>query len=101
MGAGTRRAYAYFFHKPWHGLNADAQARLDTIAEETQLGAGYTIAMRDMEIRGAGDILGAQQSGHISDVGFDLYTRCSARPCAGARPSGAAKSCRWSRWKIR
>jgi transcription-repair coupling factor (superfamily II helicase) len=51
---------------------------LETIAEETQLGAGYTIAMRDMEIRGAGDILGAQQSGHIADVGFDLYTRLLA-----------------------
>ena len=75
VGRGTRRAYAYFFHKPYHGLSPEAQARLDTIAEETQLGAGYTIALRDMEIRGAGDILGAQQSGHISDVGFDLYTR--------------------------
>ena len=75
VGRSTRRAYAYFFHKPYHGLSPDAQARLDTIAEETQLGAGYTIALRDMEIRGAGDILGAQQSGHISDVGFDLYTR--------------------------
>ncbi len=75
IGRGTRRAYAYLFHRPWRTLNADAQARLETIAEETQLGAGYTIAMRDMEIRGAGDILGAQQSGHIADVGFDLYTR--------------------------
>ncbi len=75
VGRGTRRAYAYFFHKPWHSLNADAQARLETIAEETQLGAGYTIAMRDMELRGAGDILGGQQSGHIADVGFDLYTK--------------------------
>ena len=75
VGRGTRRAYAYFFHRPWHTLSADAQARLETIAEETHLGAGYTIAMRDMEIRGAGDILGAQQSGHIADVGFDLYTR--------------------------
>ncbi|MFN2206875.1 MAG: transcription-repair coupling factor [Candidatus Promineifilaceae bacterium] len=75
VGRGTRRAYAYFFHGPYHRLNADAQARLDTIAEETQLGAGYTIALRDMEIRGAGDILGAQQTGHISEVGFDLYTR--------------------------
>ena len=75
VGRGTRRAYSYFFHKPYHGLSPEAQARLDTIAQETQLGAGYTIAMRDMEIRGAGDILGAQQSGHISEVGFDLYTR--------------------------
>jgi transcription-repair coupling factor (superfamily II helicase) len=75
VGRGTRRAYAYFFHKPWGALNADAQARLEIIAEETQLGAGYTIALRDMELRGAGDILGGQQSGHIADVGFDLYTK--------------------------
>jgi transcription-repair coupling factor (superfamily II helicase) len=78
IGRGTRRAYAYLFHRPWHNLNAEAQARLATIDEETQLGAGYTIAMRDMEIRGAGDILGAQQSGHIAEVGFDLYTRLLA-----------------------
>jgi transcription-repair coupling factor (superfamily II helicase) len=78
VGRGTRRAYAYFFHRPWYSLSSEAQARLETIAEETQLGAGYTIAMRDMEIRGAGDILGAQQSGHIADVGFDLYTRLLA-----------------------
>jgi transcription-repair coupling factor (superfamily II helicase) len=75
VGRGVRRAYAYFFHAPWRTLNADAQARLETLAENTQLGAGYTIAMRDMEIRGAGDLLGASQSGHISAVGFDLYTR--------------------------
>ncbi len=78
VGRGTRRAYSYFFHAPWRTLTADAQARLEVIAEETQLGAGYTIAMRDLEIRGAGDILGAQQSGHIADVGFDLYTRLLA-----------------------
>ena len=75
VGRGVRRAYAYFFHAPWRTLNADAQSRLETLAENTQLGAGYTIAMRDMEIRGAGDLLGASQSGHISAVGFDLYTR--------------------------
>ncbi len=75
VGRGTRRAYAYFFHSAWRTLNADAQLRLETIAENTELGAGYTIAMRDMEIRGVGDLLGGQQSGHISAVGFDLYTR--------------------------
>ncbi|MEM7335737.1 MAG: transcription-repair coupling factor [Chloroflexota bacterium] len=75
VGRGTRRAYAYFFHSAWRTLNADAQLRLETIAENTDLGAGYTIAMRDMEIRGVGDLLGGQQSGHISAVGFDLYTR--------------------------
>jgi transcription-repair coupling factor (superfamily II helicase) len=75
VGRGIRRAYAYFFHGAWRTLTADAQARLETIAEQTHLGAGYTIAMRDMEIRGVGDLLGGQQSGHISAVGFDLYTR--------------------------
>lgn len=75
VGRGARRAYSYFFHSAWRGLNEDARARLETIAEQTDLGAGYTIAMRDMEIRGAGDLLGGQQSGHISTVGFDLYTR--------------------------
>ncbi|MBE2220892.1 MAG: transcription-repair coupling factor [Anaerolineae bacterium] len=75
VGRATRRAYAYFFHAPWRTLTGDAQARLETLAEQTQLGAGYQIAMRDMEIRGAGDLLSGQQSGHISAVGFDLYTR--------------------------
>ncbi len=78
VGRGIRRAYAYFFHAPWRTLNHDAQARLEVIAENTDLGAGYTIAMRDMEIRGAGDILGASQSGHVSSVGLDLYMRLLA-----------------------
>lgn len=75
VGRGTRRAYAYFFHAPWRTLTADAQARLETIAEYTQLGSGYYIAVRDMEIRGAGDFLGGEQSGHIATVGFDMYAR--------------------------
>ncbi|MCP4356538.1 MAG: transcription-repair coupling factor [Chloroflexi bacterium] len=75
VGRGARRAYSYFFHPPWRTINEDARVRLEVIAENTQLGAGYTIAIRDMEIRGAGDLLSGQQSGHISAVGFDLYTR--------------------------
>jgi transcription-repair coupling factor (superfamily II helicase) len=75
VGRATRRAYAYFFHAPWRSLTPDAQARLETIAEHTQLGSGYYIAVRDMEIRGAGDFLGGEQSGHIAAVGFDIYTR--------------------------
>ena len=75
VGRGARRAYAYFFHGPWRSLTTEAQQRLETIAEETELGAGYNIAMRDLEIRGAGDLLGPQQSGHIASIGFDLYTR--------------------------
>ena len=75
VGRATRRAYAYFFHVPWRTLTPDAQSRLEAIAEHTQLGSGYYIAVRDMEIRGAGDFLGGEQSGHISAIGFDMYTR--------------------------
>ncbi|MCB9008922.1 MAG: transcription-repair coupling factor [Ardenticatenaceae bacterium] len=78
VGRGAKRAYAYFFHAPWRTLNEDARLRLETIAEQTELGAGYQIALRDMEIRGAGDLLGGAQSGHISAVGFDLYTKLLA-----------------------
>ena len=79
VGRGTRRAYAYFFHSPWHTLTPDAQARLEAVAEYTELGAGYSLAMRDLEIRGAGELLGAQQSGHIAVIGFDLYARMLAQ----------------------
>jgi transcription-repair coupling factor (superfamily II helicase) len=75
VGRGVRRAHAYFLHPKWRGLTADAKARLEVIAAQSELGAGYNIAMRDLEIRGAGDLLGARQSGHIAAVGFDLYTR--------------------------
>lgn len=78
VGRGANRAYGYFFHAPWQTLSADAQARLETIGEQSHLGAGYAIAMRDLEIRGAGDLLGMRQSGHIAAVGFDLYTRMLA-----------------------
>lgn len=79
VGRATRQAYAYFFHAKWQSLSAIAQARLETIAEQTHLGAGYTVAMRDMELRGAGELLGAEQSGHVSLVGMDLYTRLLAK----------------------
>ncbi|MCA9981169.1 MAG: hypothetical protein KDD89_10050, partial [Anaerolineales bacterium] len=78
VGRGVHRAYAYFFHAPWRTLTDEARARLETIAEATELGAGYTIAMRDLEIRGAGELLGGSQSGHIATIGFDLYTKMLA-----------------------
>ena len=79
VGRGAQRAYAYFFHTRLTRLTPEARQRLETIREAAELGAGYTIAMRDLEIRGAGDILGARQSGHVAAVGFDLYTRLLAR----------------------
>jgi transcription-repair coupling factor (superfamily II helicase) len=75
VGRSTSRAYAYLLYKPGKVLTAEAQARLEAIQEATELGAGLRVAMRDMEIRGAGNILGAEQSGHIAEIGYDLYIR--------------------------
>jgi transcription-repair coupling factor (superfamily II helicase) len=78
VGRGTNRAYAYLLYPPNTPLSAEALERLEAIQEATELGAGFQVALRDMEIRGAGNILGAEQSGHIAAVGFDLYTRMLA-----------------------
>jgi transcription-repair coupling factor (superfamily II helicase) len=75
VGRGAARAYAYFFYARDGQLTPAAEQRLRAIFEATELGAGFRIAMKDLEIRGAGNLLGAEQSGHIADVGFDLYTR--------------------------
>ena len=78
VGRGAQRAYAYFFRHAHLAPTLEGRQRLETIAENTQLGAGYSIAMRDLEIRGAGDILGTRQHGYIASVGFHLYTRLLA-----------------------
>jgi len=78
VGRGAQRAYAYFFRHARRPPSIEGRQRLETIAENTQLGAGYSIAMRDLEIRGAGEILGTRQHGHIAAVGFHLYTRLLA-----------------------
>jgi transcription-repair coupling factor (superfamily II helicase) len=78
VGRGAQRAYAYFFRHKHLAPTIEGRQRLETIAENSQLGAGYSIAMRDLEIRGAGDILGTRQHGYIASVGFHLYTRLLA-----------------------
>ena len=78
VGRGAARAYSYFFRHNKLRPTQEGQQRLEVIAENTQLGAGYSIAMRDLEIRGAGELLGTRQSGHIQAVGFHLYTRLLA-----------------------
>ncbi len=75
VGRGRERAYAYFLYPPEKPLSETAYDRLSTIAQHTDLGAGIQVAMKDLEIRGAGNLLGGEQSGHIADVGFDLYVR--------------------------
>lgn len=75
VGRGAQRAYAYFFRHRKRAPTPEGQERLEVIAENTQLGAGYSIAMRDLEMRGAGELLGTRQHGMIAAVGFHLYTR--------------------------
>ncbi len=75
VGRGRERAYAYFLYPPDRPLTEHAHERLATIAQHTELGAGMYVAMKDLEIRGAGNLLGGEQSGHIEGVGFDLYVR--------------------------
>jgi transcription-repair coupling factor (superfamily II helicase) len=75
VGRSGQRAYAYLFHPHDVRLTEEAYERLKTIGEATELGSGFRIAMRDLEIRGAGSLLGTGQSGHIAAVGYDLYVQ--------------------------
>ncbi|MDA1189394.1 MAG: transcription-repair coupling factor, partial [Chloroflexi bacterium] len=75
VGRGSKRAYAYLLVPATRSVSETAEKRLKTMLAATELGAGFRIAMKDLEIRGAGNILGPQQSGHIYAVGFELYTR--------------------------
>ena len=75
VGRSRERGYAYFLYPPDKPLTETAHDRLATIAAHSDLGAGMAVAMKDLEIRGAGNLLGGEQSGHIADVGFDLYIR--------------------------
>jgi transcription-repair coupling factor (superfamily II helicase) len=79
VGRGANTAYAYFLYDKGKHITELAERRLKTIFEATELGAGFGIAMKDLEIRGAGNLLGVRQSGHISAVGFGLYTQMLAR----------------------
>ncbi|MEA2434882.1 MAG: hypothetical protein QOG54_2339 [Actinomycetota bacterium] len=78
VGRAHERAYSYLFFPPTRSLTEHAHERLKTISEHTGLGSGFRIAMRDLEIRGAGNLLGDEQHGHIEEIGFDLYVRLVA-----------------------
>ena len=73
VGRSRERAYAYLLYPSAEALTADAAARLATLSDNTELGSGFRVAMRDLEIRGAGNLLGDEQSGHVAAVGFELY----------------------------
>ncbi|GAA4356936.1 transcription-repair coupling factor [Angustibacter luteus] len=88
VGRGRERAYAYFLYPPEKPLTETALDRLQTIAQHTDLGSGMQVAMKDLEIRGAGNLLGGEQSGHIAGVGFDLYVRLVGEAVAEYRGDG-------------
>ena len=85
VGRGRERGYAYLLYPPERPLTETAHARLSTVAQHSDLGSGMQIALKDLEIRGAGNLLGGEQSGHIAEVGFDLYVRLVGEALAHAR----------------
>jgi len=88
VGRGRERAYAYFTYPREKPLTETAHDRLATIAQNTEIGAGMAVAMKDLEIRGAGNLLGGEQSGHIASVGFDLYMRLVGEAVADFKRGG-------------
>ena len=91
VGRGRERAYAYFTYPPDKPLTELAHDRLATIAQNTEIGAGMAVAMKDLEIRGAGNLLGGEQSGHIASVGFDLYMRLVGDAVSEFKRGGSAE----------
>ena len=89
VGRSAVRAYAYLLVDKYKALSEEARRRLEAIQEASELGAGFRIAMHDLEIRGAGELLGSRQHGHIAAVGFDLYTRLLAQAVNEARENAA------------
>ncbi|MCZ4499162.1 MAG: mfd, partial [Marmoricola sp.] len=90
VGRSRERAYAYFLYPVDKPLTETAHERLATLAQHSDLGGGMAIAMKDLEIRGAGNLLGGEQSGHIADVGFDLYVRLVGEAVSEFRQDGSA-----------
>jgi transcription-repair coupling factor (superfamily II helicase) len=88
VGRSRERAYGYFLYPPDKPLTETAHERLATLAQHSDLGGGMAIAMKDLEIRGAGNLLGGEQSGHIADVGFDLYVRLVGEAVSEFRQDG-------------
>ncbi len=85
VGRGARLAHAYFTFKPERVMTSNASARLKAIMEFTELGSGYKLAMRDLEIRGAGNVLGAEQHGHMDKVGYELYAKLLKEELTGEK----------------
>lgn len=92
VGRSRERGYCYFLYPADKPLTQEAHDRLSTLAANTDIGAGMAIATKDLEMRGAGNLLGGEQSGHIADVGFDLYVRLVGEAVADYRGDGEAEA---------
>jgi len=96
VGRSRERAFAYMLHPTEEALSSEASARLATLSDHTELGSGFAIAMRDLELRGAGDLLGDEQSGHVAAIGFELYLsmleEATEAMRAGGEEEGAAEA---------
>jgi transcription-repair coupling factor (superfamily II helicase) len=90
VGRSRERAFAYLLYPSERALNSEAGARLATLSDHTELGSGFAIAMRDLELRGAGDLLGDEQSGHVAAVGFELYVSLLDEAVAALRSADGA-----------
>ena len=107
VGRSRERAYAYLLYPSAAALTEEATKRLSALSDYTELGAGFKIAMRDLEIRGAGNLLGDEQSGHVAALGFELYLSMldeavrAAGPLAGGRRGGRAGAPRRQRRRLR
>jgi transcription-repair coupling factor (superfamily II helicase) len=88
VGRSTERAFAYMLYPSEEALSSEAAARLATLSDHTELGSGFAIAMRDLELRGAGDLLGEEQSGHVAAVGFELYVSLLDEAVQALRAAG-------------
>jgi transcription-repair coupling factor (superfamily II helicase) len=91
VGRSRERAFAYLLYPSAEALSEEAAARLSTLADHTELGSGFKIAMRDLDIRGAGDLLGEEQSGHVAAVGFELYCQMIDEAVAEAASAAGAE----------
>jgi transcription-repair coupling factor (superfamily II helicase) len=99
VGRSRERAYAYLLYPSAEALTGEAAARLATLSDYTELGSGFKIAMRDLEIRGAGNLLGAEQSGHVAAVGFELYMQMLEEAVKERAPAAGGERSAFDEWE--
>ena len=93
VGRSNKKAFCYLISPPTHQISEDSRKRLHALEQFSNIGSGFKIAMRDLDIRGAGDLLGADQSGFINEIGFEMYQRISERSYRGVKRREVPRIC--------